>query len=495
MGLTITALLPLGWQSWKGYQLFHQVIVPDQQLQKLLGEILHLDEVLTSSTTLAAATGDPQWEKRYRNAEPQLDSAIRQAIAVIHTHQHPTEIDALNAANLQLVALEQQAFASLNRGDRHSAREILNSSSYTQQKAIYNQGLVHLNQAIQQHIESNKATLSRNLASAILLSGVSIGGLLPLWLIILRTLGQYLSDLKATRLHLQQNNQTLESRVEARTTELTQAMERLQQVQLQLVQHAKMSALGDLVSGVAHEINNPISCIVGNVTVLEQYSIDLLSAIDLYQTQFPKPGAELEATLEDLDLDYLRGDLPKLLRAMRDGGDRITAISRSLRSFSRADQEKKCRFNLHEGLDSTLLILRHRLKGQAGRPDIQVITDYREIPEIDCFPSQLNQVFMNLLANAIDALEESPPERPQITVSTQRLKDGIRIAIADNGPGIAEAQQAQIFEHLFTTKAIGKGTGLGLAIAQRIITQNHGGSLSVESQLGQGSTFLLMLPV
>ncbi|BAY71870.1 trifunctional serine/threonine-protein kinase/ATP-binding protein/sensor histidine kinase [Anabaena sp. FACHB-709] len=286
--------------------------------------------------------------------------------------------------------------------------------------------------------------------------------------------------------------------------QVQQTLEDLQQAQVQMVQNEKMSALGNLVAGVAHEINNPVGCIVGNISAAQEYINDLLGVIDLYREQFPQPGRAIENELETIDLEYLREDLPKLIKAMKDGGDRIKAISESLRTFSRADSDQKQPFNLHEGIESTLLILRHRLKANQYRPAIEVVTEYSDLPLVKCFPGQLNQVFMNILANAIDALDESNPgysfaeieaNPNRITIRTTIAGEQIKIAISDNGHGIPEEVKAKIFDHLFTTKGVGKGTGLGLAIAHQIIVEKHGGAIAVNSKPGIGTEFLLTLPI
>jgi signal transduction histidine kinase len=299
-----------------------------------------------------------------------------------------------------------------------------------------------------------------------------------------------------THLQLYYLTQNLADQVAQRNAEL-------QASQLQLIQNEKMSALGNLVAGVAHEINNPIGCVIGNVHAVEESIEDLFRIIDLYSQRLPEPDAELQKELDAIDLDYLRQDLPKLVKAMKDGGDRIKSISRSLRTFSRADTDTQQKFNLHEGIDSTVLILRHRMKANEYRPEIEVITEYGDIPEVDCFPGQLNQVFMNILSNAIDALEESNQERQfaeieqhpnQIKIRTSAEGDQVKISIADNGIGMPADIQERIFDHLFTTKEVGKGTGLGLAIARQIIEENHQGHIHVNSWPGKGTEFVIVLP-
>jgi signal transduction histidine kinase len=293
----------------------------------------------------------------------------------------------------------------------------------------------------------------------------------------------------------------LTDRLEQQVVERTDA---LQQAQIQLIQKEKLSALGELVAGIAHELNNPITCVSVNVGEVEKHVQDFLNLIDLCRNHIPQPNAAVDAAIAAIDLAYLREDAPKLIQSMKNASDRIVSISKSLRTFSRSDTDTKQAFNLHEGIDSTLLILNHRLKGNEHRPAIQVVKNYGQIPLLQCFPGQLNQVFMNILANAIDALDESNPGRSfgdiesnpnRITILTIVEDHQIKIAIADNAKGMTPEVKVRIFDSLFTTKDVGKGTGLGLAIARQIVVEKHGGSLDVQSELGQGTQFCIRLPM
>ncbi|HEY9799322.1 MAG TPA: response regulator [Leptolyngbyaceae cyanobacterium] len=313
----------------------------------------------------------------------------------------------------------------------------------------------------------------------------------------------------STHLQLRNLTKNLERRVVERTTELNQALQELKESQLQLVQQEKMSVLGQLMSGLAHEINNPVSCLYGNLGHTLTYLQNMTHLIDLYQEHYPNPVPEIQNEIKEMDLDYLRADLPNLIFSMKEGIQRIRDISKSLRIFSRADTENKIQFNIHEGIDSTILILKHRLKAVGSRAAIEIKKDYGNLPLINCFPGQLNQVFMNILANAIDALDESFSSNyaddtqalitniPQIIIQTMLSEDESQavIKIRDNGMGMSQENRARIFDSLFTTKPVGKGTGLGLSIAQQIIVQKHGGKLEVNSELGKGAEFIINIPV
>ncbi|WP_017748382.1 ATP-binding sensor histidine kinase [Scytonema hofmannii] len=297
---------------------------------------------------------------------------------------------------------------------------------------------------------------------------------------------------------LYQKSQELYQQMQSYAQQLEYSLTDLKQMQLQLIQSEKMSALGNLVAGVAHEINNPVGFIVSNLQPTQEYIRDLFHLIDLYQQKFPHPGDEILEEIEAIDLEYLRTDFPKLINSLKLGTDRIRNISISLRSFSRADTTAKVLFNLHEGIDSTLLILKHRLKANKVHPEINIIKDYGDLPLVKCLPGQLNQVFMNILANAIDAIEESLGEKIGfIWIHTQcsSEKQNVIIRIKDNGVGMPDALKSKIFDHLFTTKAVGKGTGLGLSIAHQIVVEQHQGVLEVNSVPGEGSEFIITLPL
>ncbi|MGM3305555.1 sensor histidine kinase [Anabaena sp. WFMT] len=308
------------------------------------------------------------------------------------------------------------------------------------------------------------------------------------------------------------DKETLEQKVQERTQELSekntalqQLLEELQRTQVQMVQSEKMSALGQMVAGIAHEINNPVNFIFGNLTHVDEYAKNLLEFVQLYQQHYLDPISEIETKAEEIDIEFIQEDLPKILASLKMGAERIRNIVLSLRNFSRIDEADFKAVDIHEGIDSTLLILQHSLKEKHDRPAIQVIKQYSSLPVIECYPGQLNQVFMNILSNAIDALDEVDATRnyeqiqanpSQITISTSFVDSQlVRITIADNGTGISEEVQNKIFNPFFTTKNVGKGTGLGMSISYQIITEKHHGKLNCVSQRGKGTEFIIQLPI
>lgn len=291
---------------------------------------------------------------------------------------------------------------------------------------------------------------------------------------------------------------------EALGQELESTLRTLQQTQVQMIQREKLSSLGELVAGVAHEINNPVNFIHGNLFHTENYAQDLLMLVQLYQRHYPNPVNEIDQALESIDLDFLQEDFPKVLDSMNLGTERICEIVLSLRNFSRKDESACKSVNIHEGLESTLSLLQYRLKAASSRLEITVAKHYGDIPLVECYPSQLNQVFMNIFVNAVDAMEmarEASGESKlssadEITISTRQI-DGqsIEIEIADSGPGIPESVKSRIFEPFFTTKPVGKGTGIGMSISYQIVTQRHKGQLYCQSTLGQGTKFTIQIPI
>lgn len=301
----------------------------------------------------------------------------------------------------------------------------------------------------------------------------------------------------------QQLRQEICDRQQAETN-LKQTLATLQQTQMQLVQNEKMSALGNLVAGVAHEINNPLGFLHGSINHTKDQVRDVLGHLSLYQQHYPNPVAPIEENAKNIDIEFSIEDLPKLVNSMQAAIDRIKNISISLRTFARADSDSKVFCNIHDSINSTILILKYRLKADEHRPEIKVIKNYGDLPKIECFPGQLNQVFMNILANAIDvfdemtqtrSLAEIKADRQQITIRTEIISNQVKISIRDNALGMSEDVKAKIFDHLFTTKTVGKGTGLGLAIARQIVVEKHGGAIEVNSTLGQGTEFIIILPV
>jgi two-component system, NtrC family, sensor kinase len=307
-------------------------------------------------------------------------------------------------------------------------------------------------------------------------------------------LKKIICELEASQTNLQQRSQELEDTLHS-----------LHKMQMQMIQSEKMSALGQMVAGIAHEINNPVGFIYGNLSHIKQYIDDLMRLVQLYHSYFPHPPIEIQKERKNIDLEFLEQDATKVLHSINIGTERIREIVLSLRNFSRLDESEFKAVDIHEGIDNTLLILQHRLKANDKSPEILVIKDYGKLPIIECYAGQVNQVFMNILANAIDAIEEFNTKRNYqeiqahpncIKISTSVVdSQWVRIAIADNGIGIPTEIHTQIFNPFFTTKPIGKGTGMGMAISYQIITEKHGGKLEFSSTPEAGTEFVMQIPI
>ncbi|OYD95447.1 sensor histidine kinase [Nostoc sp. 'Peltigera membranacea cyanobiont' 210A] len=307
-------------------------------------------------------------------------------------------------------------------------------------------------------------------------------------------LKKVICELEDSQTNLQQRGQELENTLNS-----------LHKMQAQIIQSEKMSALGQMVAGIAHEINNPVSFIYGNITHISQYTHDLLRLVQLYHRYFPNPPAEIQTERKTIDLEFLEKDAIMVLHSMNIGTERIREIVLSLRNFSRLDESEFKAVDIHEGIDNTLMILQHRLKATDKSSGVQIIREYGNLSHVECYAGQLNQVFMNILVNALDALEELNAQRTYqeirdhpscITIRTSVVDlQWVKIAIADNGSGIPESIQKQIFNPFFTTKPVGKGTGMGMAISYQIITEKHGGKLEVFSTPGKGTEFVIQIPI
>lgn len=518
--LTMAVILSLvlitfgGWNAWRISQGFKGTVTTEFQLQQLSGEIIHLDEVLTMSARMTAATGNLKWEQRYRTFEPKLDNAIKQAtqLAPEIYAKYATQTD---AANIKLVEMENQAFDWVRKEQPNRALAVLFSQSYETQKQVYADGMKQTTSALQNRVRSNFESYGLELSQLSLFSTVSFFILTSTWVIILGLVNLHLerrrqseTKLRIAKTELEQINQTLavsEVTLRQKAQALEQTLELLQQTQLQMIQSEKMSSLGQLVAGVAHEINNPINFIHGNLAHLQEYAQDLQDVVQLYQKYYPNPAAEIQAKANEIDLEFLQHDLSRMLNSMEVGTDRICEIVLTLRNFSRMDEAEFKSVDIHEGIDSTLMMLQHRLKARSGCPAIQVMKEYGNLPVVECYPSQLNQVFMNILANAIDALEEANIQRltPTIKENPSQIRirtavidaEWVQITIADNGLGMSDDVKPRIFDPFFSTKPVGKGTGLGMSISYHIVKEKHGGNLDCFSSPDQGTRFVIQIPI
>lgn len=303
-----------------------------------------------------------------------------------------------------------------------------------------------------------------------------------------------ISERKRAEEALQQS----ELRERQKAQELEKTLAKLKLTQAQLLLSEKMASLGSLVAGVAHEINNPTSFIYGNIDAATGYLGDLLSLINLYRKNYPEAAAEIDQHIDDIDLDFIIKDFPNLLQSMHQGAERIGKIVQSLRDFSHLDEANYKSVDIHAGIENTIILLQHRINQAPHRKQIQVIKEYAQLPKVECYPKQLNQVFMSVISNAIDALEEKSElnntSNPQIKIITETVDNKAIIHITDNGIGITQEASKRLFDPFFTTKVVGKGTGMGLAVSYQIIVDNHNGEIECISELGTGSEFIISIP-
>lgn len=427
--------------------------------------------------------------------------------------QNKVEWEKLHSCLLETIELMEKSHNGLLYGD--SSMSLSGQSSEIIQQ-MYFEPPLNLDQQIRSYITEVKAVLQTpkdqltpNNSHISYIQNAALGNLLTA---LDSVVSQYHKESDAEQLEIDINQATLYEQTctamavaKAKAQQLEKTLQDLQQTQSQLIQTEKISGLGQLVAGVAHEINNPVNFISGNLNHASNYVDDLLNLLHLYQEEYPHPSPAIQQLIENIEIDFLIQDLPEVLSSMKIGAERISQIVLNLSSFSRLEEARMKPVNIHEGLDCTLLILKNRLKGGGKYSSIQVMKEYGNLPLVECYAGQLNQVFMNIISNAIDALNDYDSQRSteeiqnqscQIKIRTEvSSSDTVTIRIADNGSGMSEEVKMKLFEPFFTTKPQGKGTGLGLSISSKIVGEKHNGSLQCNSKLGQGTEFLINLPI
>lgn len=478
-----------------------------------------LDQLLKIAMENAGATTSCLILEKEGNLTIKATKNVEQSQVVLYAEEPIETSDYLPISLINYVAIAQETVV-LN--DAAVSGRFINDSYILKTKPksilcmpIINQGKMIAILYLENKLASGAFTRQRLEVLKILSSQVAISLKNA---ILYEKLESITQNLKIANEQLEDYNQTLEQKVEARTLELKEknsllgeqaiqlelALKELQATQTQLIQTEKMSSLGQMVAGIAHEINNPINFIYGNLTHANDYFHDLLGLLNLYQEQFPKATPDIQQFAEGIDCKFLISDFPQLLDSMKVGAERIRQIVLSLRNFSRLDEAVMKSVDIHEGIESTLLLLQNQLKARAEHPAIEIVKDYGQLPHVECYASFLNQVFMNILNNAIDAIEESflisplakTQKKAQIRIGTRcKNNNHVEITIADSGAGMTEEVSKKIFDPFFTTKPVGSGTGLGLAISYQIVVEKHKGRLTCISAPGQGAEFVIEIPL
>ena len=509
VALTVSLSLGSIWVAWHLHEDSVTLVRTELQIRSLAGRIIQLDEVLTMSARMNAASGDLKWEERYRHFDPELTADIDALIALAPEAFVGDAARATNEANKALVAMENQSFDDVRSGRRDAAMGLLNGTAYDNEKRNYAHGMELISKAIGERAGTMLA--AQRLRLTILL-GLSIAlwvFLIAVWMRIAFLIRHFLRNTNEAERMLSEANADLEQRVQRRTSQLLDANEVLRReteerlrIEVELQQAQKLEAVGRLASGVAHEINTPVQFVSDSVRFVRDAFADVTALLAKYDaivgsTSAGSPLAALEGHLararEEADLQYLLDNVPTALDRSVDGLGRVADIVRSMKEFAHPDQREMRSIDLNQAILSTLTMARSEYKHVA---DIE--TDLGELPHVRCHAGEVNQVILNIVINAAHAIGDAVAKtdrKGRITVRTSREGESVVISIGDTGNGIPEDIRDRIFDPFFTTKEVGKGSGQGLAMAHAVVTAKHHGTLTFESRVGRGTTFFVRLPI